>query len=619
MKIQTKTTLLALIISLVPLTAVSLIAYNLAHDSIEDAIHNQLEAIATLQKHRVEGRIDRQKERLDLVRTRTPMLVALERFYKAGEKLQQEIANSALSGAKSAIEDFKEIYILNPQGRVVASTNASLLNKDLSQKEYFEKGLKGYSLDIFSLASRGEALNYLSCPVTWQNRLLGVLVIESSTEHITLLTSDYTGLGSTGEMLLARRDKNGDALFLTPLRADKDAALKRSIAKDELRVPMTQALLKNEQPLADSLDYRGKEVYAAIRYIEETDWGLVVKIDKDEIHIPINRFRNLLLIMIFIAAIVAILASLWFSRSVTGPIISLANTVRRVDDGDLSARSELTSDDELGMLATVFNNMTDKLLGLYSGLEDKIKKRTEEVTKLNEELKRHVLELDSINKELETFNYSVSHDLRTPLRAIDGFSLALLEDYNERLDEQGKSYLGRVRAATQRMGHLIDDMLKLSRLSRREMRIENVNLSRIAGEITEELRNSQPDRKAEFIIQGEMTTRGDANLLRIVLDNLISNAWKFTANNPETKIEFGVKTEDGDRVYFIRDNGSGFDMTYVDKLFAPFQRLHTEAEFQGTGVGLATVKRIIHRHGGTIRAEAEVGKGATFYFKLNVV
>lgn len=610
---------MALLISLMPLTAISLIAYNLAHDTIEAAINNQLEAIATIQKHHVENIIDRQKERLDLVRTRTPMLVALERFYKTGEKSQQEIAGSALSGAKSAIEDFKEIYILNPQGRVVASTNASLLNRDLSQEEYFEKGLKGYSLDIFSLAGRVEGLNYLSCPVTWNNRLLGVLVIESSLDPITSLTSDYTGLGKTGEILLARREKNGAALFLTPLREDKDAALKRSIAKDELRVPMTQALLKNEQPPADSTDYRGKEIYAAIRYIEETDWGLVVKIDKDEIHIPINRFRNLLLITIFIAAIVAILISLWFSRSVTGPIISLANTVRRVDDGDLSARSELTSDDEVGMLATVFNDMTDKLLGLYSGLEDKVKKRTEEVTKLNEELKRHSIELDSINKELETFNYSVSHDLRAPLRAIDGFSLALLEDYNERLDEQGRDYLQRVRAATQRMGHLIDAMLRLSRLSRSEMRIGTVDLSVIAREITNELSKDQPERKAEFIIQDRMTTKGDINLLRILLENLIGNAWKFTANTPEPKIEFGVNLEAGDKVYFVSDNGSGFEMAYANKLFAPFQRLHSDTEFPGLGIGLATVKRIIYRHGGTIRAEAEVGKGAAFYFKLNVV
>jgi PAS domain S-box-containing protein len=225
-------------------------------------------------------------------------------------------------------------------------------------------------------------------------------------------------------------------------------------------------------------------------------------------------------------------------------------------------------------------------------------------------------ELEQVNKELEAFSYSVSHDLRAPLRSIDGFSQALLEDYEDKLDEQGKDYLRRVRAATQRMSQLIDDLLNLSRISRTEMHYEEVNLTAIAKAIAAELQKTQPERQVEFVIGENIVARGDSHLLSIVLDNLLRNAWKFTSKHLHARIEFGTIQQDGRLVYYVRDNGAGFDMNYANKLFTPFQRLHKSTEFEGTGIGLATVQRIIHRHGGSVWAEGEVEKGATFYFTL---
>ncbi len=245
------------------------------------------------------------------------------------------------------------------------------------------------------------------------------------------------------------------------------------------------------------------------------------------------------------------------------------------------------------------------------------RKRIQEVlARQAETLARTNVELVAVNKELETFAYSVSHDLRAPLRGIDGFSQSLLEDYGDRLDEQGKGYLQRVRAATQRMGQLIDDMLILSRVTRSEMRRGAVDLSTLARTVTEELQKTQPERQVEFIIAEELTVNGDAVLLRAVLENLLGNAWKFTGKQTEPRIELGVTQHEGKRAYYVRDDGVGFDMTYVGKLFAPFQRLHTTDEFAGTGIGLATVQRIINRHGGKVWAEGAVGKGASFYFTL---
>jgi PAS domain S-box-containing protein len=233
-----------------------------------------------------------------------------------------------------------------------------------------------------------------------------------------------------------------------------------------------------------------------------------------------------------------------------------------------------------------------------------------------EDMETRNAQLEAANNELQAFSYSVSHDLRAPLRAIDGFSLALLEDYENKLDVEGKTHLQRIRAAAGRMGELIDGMLNLARISRAGMVREKINLSPLAEEIAAELLASQPQRKARIVIPPELPVRGDRLLLRVVLENLLSNAWKFTSEQPTTCIELGVKANGSETIHFVRDNGAGFDMRHADKLFGVFQRLHRESEFPGTGVGLATAQRIIHRHGGRIWAEAAPGAGATFFFVL---
>jgi len=225
-------------------------------------------------------------------------------------------------------------------------------------------------------------------------------------------------------------------------------------------------------------------------------------------------------------------------------------------------------------------------------------------------------QLEIANNELEAFSYSVSHDLRGPLRSIDGFSVALLEDYADKLDEQGKDFLQRVRDGSQHMEHLIDDILNLSRVVRSDLQRVSVDLSILAQSIASELSRSQPERKVTFIIAPGLMVQADCNLIGIVLENLLGNAWKFTSKHKIAKIEFGSTLRDGQKVYFVCDDGDGFDMAFASKLFEPFQRMHSTAEFEGTGIGLATVQRIIHRHGGQVWAEAEKGKGATFYFTV---
>ena len=322
------------------------------------------------------------------------------------------------------------------------------------------------------------------------------------------------------------------------------------------------------------------------------------------------RYIGIAAMVLLISIPASILISQRLQQRISRPIAALAETAKMISrDKDYSVRATANSRDEVGHLVLTFNDMLAR-----------IQEQNAELQRARDEMEQRVIartvQLEAANKELESFSYSVSHDLRAPLRGIDGFSQALLEDYGDRLDAQGKSYLQRVRAASQRMAELIDDMLSLSRVSRGEMKSETVDLGALAQNIAAELQNVDRRRQVEFTIAAGLLAKGDARLLRVVLENLLRNAWKFTGKNSTAKIEVGVDRQNGQPVYFVRDDGAGFDMAYAEKLFGAFQRLHSSTEFQGTGIGLATVQRVIRRHGGRVWAESKVGQGATFYFTL---
>jgi signal transduction histidine kinase len=284
---------------------------------------------------------------------------------------------------------------------------------------------------------------------------------------------------------------------------------------------------------------------------------------------------------------------------VIGAMTVQSRHVATLDDQDVTMLQTMA-----GQLANAIENAR-----LYEQIQ-------RDAAELEEHVAERTAELAALNAELEAFAYSVSHDLRAPLRGINGFSQALLEDYADKLDAEGQDYLRRVLAASQHMGQLIDDLLKLSRVTRAEAYHETVELSALAQMIATELQHQEPERQVEFVIEDGLTAKGDSRLLRVVLENLIGNAWKFTAKKPRARIEFGDERLNGRRAYFVRDDGVGFDMAYADKLFGAFQRLHSATEFDGTGIGLASVQRIIHRHGGRVWAEGELEQGATFFFTL---
>jgi len=256
-------------------------------------------------------------------------------------------------------------------------------------------------------------------------------------------------------------------------------------------------------------------------------------------------------------------------------------------------------------------DQSGQIIGTFGISRDITERKRAEV-----ELQKAKLELEATNQELEAFSYSVSHDLRAPLRSIDGFSQALLEDYEDQLPVEGRNYLSRIRSSAHHMAELIEDLLKLSHVTRAHLKSVPVDLTRLAENILAELQRTQPERSVRFRVAPNVNARGDPHLLQVVLENLLNNAWKYTSKQGQAEIEFGSKYENGQTTYFVRDNGAGFDMTYAGKLFGAFQRLHTTTQFPGTGIGLATVQRIIHRHGGRVWAESAVDQGATFFFTL---
>jgi PAS domain S-box-containing protein len=262
--------------------------------------------------------------------------------------------------------------------------------------------------------------------------------------------------------------------------------------------------------------------------------------------------------------------------------------------------------------ASVFRNQAGQVEGVFAAARDVTERK-----RLEDNLRQRTLELENSVAELEAFSYSVSHDLRAPLRSIDGFSQILLEDYRDKVDAEGQDSLRRIRVASQNMGQLIDALLQLSRVMRAELSREPVDLSILALSTAAVVQKSEASRRVSFHVASGLQALGDRRLLAVLLQNLLQNAWKFTARTPDPLIEFGSTQKEGKTAYYVRDNGIGFDMTYVNKLFTPFQRLHAKEQFEGTGIGLATVQRIIKRHGGRVWAEGAVGKGATFYFSLN--
>jgi len=605
--IKRKLLLFSLCVTLIPISVFTVIYYISARKEIELQINHKMIAVAESKKLHIEAFLNAIEGRgLDFssdgyIRSR------LEKINIEGTHKQAAITdlNKHLKENKIPLDpDIAAITVLDRAGTVVASTVESLNGEDFSDHKEYVHIIGKNRNEVFT--HRPHFSEYLehnavevSAPITSMKsgETIGIIINAYNQEIINRITSNRKGMGASGEVVVGLIDDDS-IKFINTLRYAPDDSLTLKVPLiEEIAKPMKLALEGHTGTIIGP-DYRHIDVIAAYNHISSVGWGLVAKMDKTEAFQPLNTLRNTAIILFGICSGVVTIIGIMFSLYTASPINRLKQASEIIAGGKYEHKVEIARKDEIGALANSFNHMTGKL--------------THEIN----EHKNTEIKLIEANKELEAFCYSVSHDLRAPLRGIDGFSKILEDEYTDKLDLQGRDYIRRICSASHKMGELINDLLSLSRITRSEIKFENVDLSTMVQKITSELNSLEPNRKVDFVITEGLFVKGDAKLLHVAMNNLLNNAWKFTEKQPHARIEFGIRQHNDSPAYFINDNGVGFDMTYADKLFVAFQRLHSPGEFEGTGIGLATVQRVIHKHGGCIWAEGELGRGARFCFTL---
>ena len=479
------------------------------------------------------------------------------------------------------------------------------------------------------MQSRG--FSSISARLTWMNLLVSASALVFASLGFTLydqftyrqnlvrnLSAQAEIIGANSASALTFNDPQAAANTLSPLRSFPNV-LSAGIMLPEGQifaryVPKAQAAIPLVPPGQEEVDQFSSNEVMVVRTINfqgKVLGAVFIRSSLSEVSHRLWRYLFIALIVLLLSLIAALIISSVYQRRLVQPIVSLAQTARAVSgQKNYTLRAGPVSDrTEIGLLVNAFNDMLEQigtrdqaLLQAHGELEQRVADRTQQLV--------------VANRELEAFSYSVSHDLRGPLESINGFTLLLAERYGTTLGEEGRDYLQQVRGASRRMAELIDDLLNLSRVTTTAMHKQPVNLSTLAQSIMHDLQRREPERLVEAVISACPSVEGDPRLLQIVLENLLRNAWKYTSNHAQARIEFGCQDRTEGTVYFVRDDGAGFDPRNADRLFKPFQRLHSTSQFPGTGIGLATVQRIVQRHGGDIWAEANVEKGATFYFTL---
>jgi len=486
-------------------------------------------------------------------------------------------------------------------------------------------------IDVSESATLRQAVINLTSPVEDKNgETFGVVVARMSISKLhyvpagSPIREKYAPLGT--ELI----DRDGLLLYS---ETNRKGVLKENYSE---RAVVKMAMAGGRVGSLTHLEPASKErkLYVFVReqgYLDfaGNDWILLIDIPARVAHAPAVKLRNRMLAIMAGASVVSLIIAFYFSRSISNPIAELTKGVEIIGRGDLGHKVAIGTRDEIGTLANAFNRMVSNLKRVTAS-RDELEKEIAERKRAEREVEKHrrhledmvrerTAELTEAIEELEAFAYSVSHDLRAPLRAIDGFSQMLVEDYGDKLDAEGHRLLAVVQHSAKDMGQLIDDLLAFSRLGRTGMKVATVNMDELARRVIEDLRHEVPGRHVQLNVDTLPATAGDQAMIRQVFANLLTNAIKFTRPREYAVIEVGAMVDGSQNTYFVKDNGVGFDMKYADKLFQVFQRLHSTDEFEGTGIGLALVQRVITRHGGRVWAEGEVDKGATFCFALPVI
>jgi signal transduction histidine kinase len=624
--IASKLTIVFILFAMLLILSLAIPIYNNSRIAMQSAITSELLSTAIEKQAALDNWVNERLGDIVTISQHSELVAEIERLVddqsltEPAPVLRIEILSHLYLHAGTGKKFNELMFLAADSGQVLISTNPAAEGTFKEDQPFYFNGKNGPFIQTlyFSLALQTPAMA-VSAPIHSANgRLLGVLVGMLKLAEMEAIVNRRTGLHQSDDSFLVTASN----LFATQPRLIPDLA----VLQIGIHTEAVKNCLLHSSGVIEAADYRGIPATIVYRWLPSQKLCLIVKIDQVEALAPVRAlFKTMALVgglVLFIAAIAAFI----ISRSFTRPIQNLVLGTEEMGKGNLDYRIGLKSQDEIGQLGKSFDRMAENLKKTLVSRDDLVKevkerkKAEEKGRQLNRDLEKRVkdrtAQLTASNAELEAFAYSVSHDLRAPLRAMDGFSTALKNSYPDKLDVQGKHYLTRIQAASREMGQLIEDLLNLSRVTRSELKQQAIDLSGMARAIAAGLITQFPERQVEFDISDKMNINGDANLFKIVLENLINNAFKFTSTRARALIEVGTEEQKGRQVYYVRDNGVGFDMAYANKLFVPFQRLHAKQEFPGTGIGLVTVKRIVTRHGGRIWADAVVDQGAAFYFTI---
>ena len=589
MSVIQKIILWFLCLTLIPVLLTGGLIYAGFSRSIKQKALEQLEYIATIQEHRTEDALHQNQERLEGLTSRYILPVTLDRYNSLHKPEDRDLLNRSLDGVQSQIASFRYISLLNPKGSVVASTLPSDIGSSYANRDYFIEGSQRSNVTSFFFTDNQGALRvHLVGPLLLQNKLVGVVVIDSDAQNVLANINDYTGLGQTGETALAKQDSNGDAIFLAPLRFDANAALQRRISHTNTKEPIVQAVNGHELTITDAIDYRGHAVLAVTRHIKDVNWGLSAKIDQAEAYKPVAQLRDTLLMLIFIILVLGVFVALFAARLITEPILILSNAANEMSKGNLKQRVNFESEDEIGTLGKAFNTMADNL--------------------------------DKLDQMKAEFISLTSHQLRTPATAVKGFINMLLEGYSKPVTAKQRELLTAANEENERQLHLINDILEISRADSEKMTLSKseVDLNNIIKNVFDQQLPIFESHHQKLIFKPEKPTiiNADAEKIRMVVENLISNAGKYSPDHTEVKAS--ISQDEKTTRLEIKDQGYGIAVEDTDKLFKKFSRLSNpnSVKAQGSGLGLYLVKKIVELHGGNIEVESNGSSGTTFIVQL---
>jgi signal transduction histidine kinase len=600
-----KVTLVFALFAVVLVAGVGVLAYTSGRTALEAAAVAALHSTAMEKQAAFEEWIDKRRMDLAMLASSPHVLDSLAAFavarvdtppgrpYTAAAQAAHDRLVAELRPWIDQQRDYLVLLVMEPNtGKVIAATDARDEGKFKENRPYFMHGKQGPYVQnpYYSLKFQAPAL-VVSAPLrAADGRLLGVLAGWPDLDDVQAILSRRPGWRQTDDAYLV----NASGLFVTQPRFLADpAVLRRGVHTEAVK-----RCLAHHSGDVSAVDYHGNAAIMVYHWLPTRHLCLLVTIAQAEAFAPAHAFGRAMLLSGGVALLGALGLAWGLARTITRPILALQAGVARFGQGERQVRLPETSGDELGVLAREFNTMAATL------------------SEHERDVHRRAVALEAANKELEAFAYSVSHDLRAPLRAIDGFARILREEYAAQLADEPRRYLRLIGDNAQHMGQLIDDLLTFSRLSRQPLKVQPVMPADLVHQVLADLRHEQGSRDIAIAIGELPICRADPALLRLVYVNLLTNACKFTRSRQEAYIEVGSYHTAEACVYFVKDNGVGFDMRYAHKLFGVFQRLHRAEEYEGTGVGLALVQRIIHRHGGRVWAEAGVDQGATFAFTL---